>query len=192
MNPESLLSLTSDQFLNRLASSAPTPGGGAAAALTGALAVALGRMSCALTLGRPRFAAVEPEIRELDARFATADTLLRRLIDEDAAAYEQLSSAFKLSKEEPNRRQKIAEAALWAAATPLEVLAICHQSLRELERLAQIGNPHLASDIEAGQALARASMLAAAANVRANLPWLEPAAAERFSQELERLRPASA
>ena len=167
-----LLKLPIDEFLNRLASDAPVPGGGSVGALAGALAAALGRMVCALTAGKPKFADVQSQIEQIAARLTRAELMLKRLIDEDAAAYGELHAAFKLEKSDPNRKRHIAAAAELAAAVPLETVAVSRQVLGDLRRLEQIGNPNLRSDVEAGVHMARAAMNAAAANVRVNLSLL--------------------
>lgn len=159
-------------FLERLASAAPTPGGGAAAALAGALAAALGEMVCRLTSGKPRFAAVEPRINELTARFERARRLLESLMDEDAAAYQELSAAFKRDKGDPQRGELIAQAATIAATVPLESAILAQRLESDLDELARIGNPNLAADVTAALALARSGREGAVANVRANLPFL--------------------
>lgn len=180
----SLLELTVTQLLDRLGSDSPTPGGGAAAALAGALAAGLGRMVCALTVGRSKFAAVAPEVRAIDARLANLDAALRRLVDEDAAAYGRLSEAFKLPKTDPQRSAQIQAAARIAAAVPLEVCGLAKAVQRQIERLAQIGNPNLAADVQSGLALATASAQSAAANVRANLPLLPEGERSHIEREL--------
>ena len=182
-----LLKLPIDEFLNRLASDAPVPGGGSAAALGGALAAALGRMVCGLTAGKPKFADVTPQIEPLAARLTRSELMLRRLIDEDAAAYAELSAAFKIDKSDPERKKKIAAAAEIAAAVPLETAAVSRQVLGDLRRLEPIGNPNLRSDVEAAIHFARAAMLAAAANVRINLSMLPEEQAKTVSATLESL-----
>ncbi|MEW6253725.1 MAG: cyclodeaminase/cyclohydrolase family protein [Planctomycetota bacterium] len=172
-------------FLEQLASPAPTPGGGSVAALVGALAASLGRMVSAFTVGRPKFAAVEPQVRSLAERLARADALFRRLIDEDAAAYEVLSAALRLEKTDPQRPVQVAQAAQLAATVPLETAALAASALRDLEALRAIGNPLLASDAEAAVHLARAAVHAATANVRANLPLLRPEDAQMVQRQLE-------
>lgn len=169
MNSESLVQLTVTDFLDRLASSQPTPGGGSVAALTGAQAAALGRMVAAFTIGKPKYAAVEAQVQAIDERLARAGKFLRALIDEDAAAYGVLNDAFKLDKTDPQRHTLIQQAAGLAGSVPLETAALCAKVLADLETLATIGNPLLRSDAEAGTHLARAALHAAAANVRANL-----------------------
>lgn len=187
MPDQSLTDLKLADFLDRLASDAPTPGGGAVAALTGALAASLGRMACTLTAGKPKFADVEPQVNLISARLNRTALLLGKLIDEDAAAYGELSAAFKLDHANPERKQRVAAAAGLAAAVPFETVAISRQVLGDLRRLKPICNPNLRSDVEAGIHLARAAMHAAAANVRVNLPSLPNEQSARVDRELGRL-----
>jgi formiminotetrahydrofolate cyclodeaminase len=182
-----LAALPIGEFLHRLASEAPTPGGGAAAALVGALAAALGRMACALTIGNPKFTGTKPPINRLAARLTRATRMLQQFIDEDAAAYAELSTAFKLERSDPQRPQRVEQSARLAAAVPLETLAVSRQVLADLRQLDPLANPNLRSDIEAGTHLARAAMQAAAANVRVNLALLPSRQAKELKQELERL-----
>lgn len=184
MNPDSLAQLTVADFLDRLASNAPTPGGGSAAALAGALAASLGRMVAAFTMGRPKFASVEAEVRELDQRLARAAELLRRLLDEDAAAYGVLSAAFKLDKTDPTRPARVREAAAVAAQVPLETVGVAASVRTAVNRLLTIGNPLLRSDAQAAGHLAHAAVGAAAANVRANIPLLSPEDGRDLEQQL--------
>src|SRR5215831_664153 len=108
-------------FLDQLASSAPTPGGGSVAALCGALSVALSSMVANLTLGREKFRDVEPAIRHslecserLRARFT-------HLIAEDISAYGTLSAAYKLPKATPEEQQARSEQIQAALAQAAEV-----------------------------------------------------------------------
>ncbi len=186
--PESpLVRLSIEEFLDRLASDAPTPGGGAVAALTGALAASLGRMACGLTTGKKKFAEVEQQINQIASRLTRAALMLSRLIDEDAAAYAELRAAFKIDKSDPTRKERLTETARLAAAVPLETVAISRQVLGDLRRLEAIGNPNLRPDVEAGMHLAQAGMHAAAANVRVNLSLLPEKQAHEVAQELDKL-----
>lgn len=185
--PESLLDIPLREFLRKLASSEPAPGGGAAAGVAGALAAALASMVCELTRGRPRFAAVEPRIAELSRELERARALLETLIDEDAAAYAELSAAFKLPREDATRAERIRSCAAVAAAVPLEIVAAARIVRREACELRDIGNPNLRSDAQCAVSLAEAAMHAAAENVRANLPYMADAASLRISAELSQL-----
>lgn len=187
MDDQSLLGHSVTEFLARLASTQPTPGGGSVAALTGALAAALGRMVAGFTLGRPKFAAVEPQVRSLTDRLARAGGLLERLVDEDAAAYELLNSAFKMDKADPGRTERLRRAAGLAARVPLETAALSAAVWADLQQLRTVGNPLLHSDAEAALHLARAAVLAASTNVRANLPLLEDEERTELVRQLEQV-----
>ncbi len=184
---DSLLGVSVDEFLKRLGSDAPTPGGGSVAALAGSMAGSLGCMAAALTVGREKFAGVEPQVQQIAARLNRATLLLKQLVDEDAAAYGELSRAFKIDKANADRKQKITEAAALAAAVPLETVAVSRQVLGDLRRLEPIANPNLRSDVKAGIHLAQAAMHSAGANVRVNLPLLAEQQARDTEQELDKL-----
>lgn len=192
MPDEPLSQLPIAIFLDRLASAAPTPGGGSAAALTGALAASLGQMVAALTVRQPKFAAAHDEALALARRLARARELLTRLIDEDAAAYETLRSALRCDRTDPTRGQSVAQAAELAGQVPLETAAVCTRLLSDAQRLAEIGNPHLRSDAQAALHLARAALHAAAANVRVNLPLMPPDAAREMETQLAELERGTA
>ena len=85
-------------FLEALGSSAPTPGGGAASALAGALAAALAEMVAQLTVGRPKYAAVDERVRDLIARLRAARDRLVQLMADDERAFQEVSAAYKLPK----------------------------------------------------------------------------------------------
>lgn len=188
MESESLVHCPVGEFLDRLASPAPTPGGGSVAALIGALAAGLGRMVVALTVGKPKFAAVEVEVRALDERLRRAGEMLRRLVDEDAAAYGMLSEALSRDRADPQRPERIRQAAGLAATVPLETATLCARMLADLEKLCGIGNPQLRSDAEAAGHLAKAALQAAAANVRANLPLMRAEDAQAVEKQLDALQ----
>lgn len=179
--------LTINEFLDRVASDEPTPGGGAVAALTGALAAALGEMACALTVGKPRFAPVETQVQEYAIRLRRCGQMLRDLTDEDAAAYDQLRAAFRLEKTDPARRREIERHAALAAAVPLSTVALSREVFFDLRRLRSIANPNLTADVDAGTFLAHAAMQAAAANVRVNVGLMSTESGTRVRSELDRL-----
>ena len=186
----SLSQMKIDDFLDQLASSAPTPGGGSVAALTGALAAALGQMACALTLGKPKFATVEPQVRTLAERLCRAGQSLRKLMDEDAEAYQLLSAALRQDKADPQRKERVQQAAWLAGQVPLETAGFCASVLATLKELRPIGNPLLSADMEAAVHLATAAIFAASANVRANLPLMSAESAAFVEKQLAALLPA--
>ncbi|MDR2664773.1 MAG: cyclodeaminase/cyclohydrolase family protein, partial [Oscillospiraceae bacterium] len=95
--------MTYTEFANALASSSPTPGGGGAAALAGALGVALGSMVGSLTLGKKKYADVQGDIERIMESAAALRGELLALIDGDAAAFEPLSRAYGIPKDDPSR-----------------------------------------------------------------------------------------
>lgn len=179
-------------FLEALASASPAPGGGSAAAFSGAAAAALAAMVGRVTLGKKKYAAVEPQMLLL---IEQADQLRQELtaaVERDAAAFNQVMAAFKLPKETTDQEQKrqaaIEQATLAAAEVPLEV---AHMALRVLELIVQaatLGNVNAISDAGSGGALARAALTGAGLNVRINTASLQnPKAAAHLLAELARL-----
>jgi glutamate formiminotransferase/formiminotetrahydrofolate cyclodeaminase len=178
-------------FIDQLASGEPTPGGGSAAALAGALGAALVTMVGRLTAGRKRFAAVEDEMqRTIDA----AERLLGQLAgltERDAAAYEMVRSAYRLPKEtdaERSARHAAIQDGLRAASlTPLETVEACADVMRLALRVAQAGNPAASTDACVGALLAHAGLQGAVLNVRANLTDIDDAAFASHSEALAAL-----
>ena len=91
-------------FLESLASKAPVPGGGGAAALVGAAGVALGNMVGSLTVGKKKYAAVEADILALNARAKVLRRRLEALVQADAEAFAPLAAAYGLPKETPEQQ----------------------------------------------------------------------------------------
>jgi formiminotetrahydrofolate cyclodeaminase len=161
------------EFVERLASSAPVPGGGSASAITGALGAALVRMVVALSLDKPKYAAYDRTLRQADQIAARSLDRLLALADEDAAAYASLSAAFKMPKTSPEdvaaRQFAIHAAARQAALAPLQVLHECFDVLVEAEAIAGRSNLNARSDAATAASLAEAGARGAAANVLINL-----------------------
>ncbi|HEX6475148.1 MAG TPA: cyclodeaminase/cyclohydrolase family protein [Candidatus Limnocylindria bacterium] len=160
----------------RLASREPIPGGGSAAALAGAMGAALVAMVAELTIGRPDAAPHEQDLRELrDDALAHLD-LLRRLAEQDAAAYEAVVTARRLPRETDEERAtrtaELATAMVAAAEVPLRTAEVAAEVLDLAHRIAPIGNPNAVSDAGVGAQLASASVRGAILNVRINLPYL--------------------
>ena len=163
-------------LIDRFASRDPSPGGGSAAAATGALAVALGRMVCELTLGRPKYAEVQDEVAAIAGRLTQRTESLRLLVDEDADAYARVAAAAALPKETADQRaareKALFEANRDATMAPLKTISECLAAAEDLDRLLRIGNANCRSDAGTAVALANAALMGAYLNVRANLPRL--------------------
>lgn len=177
----SLLDLSAAQLLERFGSSDPTPGGGSAAALGGAVGAGLVAMVCTMT--KTRTGAAEERTR-LDAardEAASAGTRLGTLVDEDTAAYDGVVAAYRLPKgtdeEKLARKAAIAAAMRRATDVPLETGRACLAVMNAAAVAIAEGNPNAVSDAQTGQALAWAGLQGAAYNVRANAPSLGEAGA---------------
>ena len=160
-------------FLNRLSSSAPTPGGGGAGALSGAVGCALGRMVCALTLGRKKYAAVQEEMASLEERFGLIQEEFLQLADQDETVFSAFMEALKLPKdteEEKMIRKKAVDAALLSATeVPLSVMEKAVAALREVVSAAQKGNKNAVSDAGAASHMLLSALETGGENVRINL-----------------------
>lgn len=157
-----------DKFLAELASSAPTPGGGGAAALCGALGVALGNMVGNLTLGKRKYADVQEDIAALNSRAEALRTDFVALVDADAEAFAPLSRAYGIPKDAPGRAEVMEAALKRAAEPPLEIMRKCAEALDLIAEYAAKGSALAISDAGCAAALAIAAMKAAALNVRIN------------------------
>ena len=141
-----------NDFTASLASNSSVPGGGSACALAGALAAALGGMVGELTVGKKKYAAVEPILREL---LDEAETLRGRLLD-------------CVEKDDPQRAETLEACLTAAAAPPMEVLELTGRTVELLRGFADMGSPLAVSDAAVGAALALAALRGAEINVRVN------------------------
>ena len=166
-------------FLDQLAARTPTPGGGGAAAVTGALAAGLVAMAA-------RFSAKQlPEAGDLAEQ---ADELRRRVADlaeADARAYTSVLEAFRLPRDEAQRREaRRREALQGAAAVPLEIAGIGARVAQLALQVAEAGNPNLRGDAVTGALLAAASARSAAGlvNINVGMGGLDPELSRRAAR----------
>jgi formiminotetrahydrofolate cyclodeaminase len=171
-----LTNLPLDEFLERLGSSDPVPGGGSAAALAAAMGAALVAMVAELTIGRPAYAEHEATVRHL--RFDALDRRaeLLSLAEADATAYDLVVRARHMPKdteaERAARTTALQEAMKEAARIPLRAAVVASEVLDLAERIAPIGNRNAASDAGVAAQLAAAGLRGTLLNVRINLPYL--------------------
>ena len=179
---------TLDGWLEAVAGGAPVPGGGSAAALAGALAGALVAMVARLTVGRKTYAAVERRAAEILIEADTLRSELRRLVDDDAAAYAKVSAAYGISKDDPSRGRAIDAGLVGAAQPPVEVARRSARLVTLAREIADIGNKNARSDARVAEALARAAVAGAIENVRVNVAGLsEPAHGSAMLEAIARL-----
>ena len=168
-----------DAYLDRLASAEPTPGGGSAATLVGALGAALCAMVARITAANERYAAVRAEadavVRDADVlreRFRAAQAL-------DEAAYERVVEASALPKTtdagKRARTESLQRALVGAAEAPLAASGLCAEGIALAARASALGNAHLISDVECALHFFRAALAACVANVRINHRFIKDA-----------------
>ena len=157
-----------DKFLETLASKAPAPGGGGAAALCGAVGVALGNMVGNLTIGKKKYADVQEDIKALNEKAEELRAEFLALIDADAEAFGPLSRAYGIPKDDPARAEVMEAALLAAVQPPLEIMRLCVKALDLIAEYAQKGSALAVSDAGCAAAMTRAACEAAALNVFVN------------------------
>ncbi len=160
-------------YLDELASSQPTPGGGSASALSGALGAGLACMVIQLTLGKASYANVQLEMETLLPQVEQLRRRFQQLMQEDSDVYGRLSASFKLPRETDEqkvaRTNAIQERLVEAALVPMEITERAVELLQYCERIAQIGNVNVLSDIATGAMLVAGAGTGAAWMVRTNL-----------------------
>ena len=163
-----MLDMTVRGFTEALASKAAVPGGGGASALAGAVGAALGDMVGELTVGKKKYAAVEDEVKALMRRAQQLRVELLACVEKDAAAFEPLSRAYGIPKDDPGRDEIMEKCLRDAAAAPLEILDLCCEAIELQRQFADKGSVLAVSDAATGAALCRGALYGAAVNVKVN------------------------
>ena len=164
-------------FVDALASDAPAPGGGSAAALTGALGTALLRMVAGLTANKKKYAEHEPQMREL---ITEADALILHLTDcvnRDAAAYDGVTAVYAMPKDTPEQKEQRIQAVQDALKTctlvPIETMRYTAAALDLAERALGKSLTGAASDLGVAGLSLKAAVQGAWLNVLINLKYIE-------------------
>lgn len=160
------------KFVEVLASNAPAPGGGGAAALVGALGTALGNMVGSLTVGKKKYADVEAEILALQAK---CDALQKELLDQveaDDKGFVPLAKAYGIPKDDPSRAQVLEDATIVACQVPMHIMELCAESMEAVSVFAAKGSRLAVSDAGCAAVCVKAAMQAASLNVFINTKTL--------------------
>jgi methenyltetrahydrofolate cyclohydrolase len=159
-------------WLDQLASSAPAPGGGGAAALETAMAAALLEMVCNLTIGKPAHTEHERTMTAVLERAGALRAEALALVDEDAAAFRSVIEAYRLPRataaELERRSEQIQRALAGAADVPRRTASAAAELVALAESIVPGANPTVVSDIAAGAASARAALETALVNIEIN------------------------
>lgn len=176
-------------ILDSLASADPTPGGGTAAALAGAMAASLVEMVANLTVNRKKYAAVQGEMEAVSEASRDLRISLLTLAEEDALAYQAVMAAHKLPKateEEVAIRKAASEKAVFLAAeVPLRTAKAALAVLEQAKMAADKGNQNALTDAGVAGLIAFAALRGALYNVRINLTSLDPLPAWAEDMALE-------
>ena len=179
-------------FIEVLASKAAVPGGGGAAALAGAIGVALGSMVCNLTTGKKKYAQYEEAIQEILEKAAKLEEELLSMIDKDAEGFFPLSKAYGLpttTEEEKQYKAETMEKCLKVACeVPMNIVRLCYDSIKLHEELVDKGSKLAISDVGCGVQCLRAAILSGQLNVIINVNSMKDREyAEKIEKECNQL-----
>ena len=164
---------TCREFVSVLASDAPAPGGGGAAALVGAIGTALGNMVGSLTVGKKKYADVQDEIIALKAKCDALQTELLNQVEADEINFVPLAKAYGIPKDDPNRDTIMEEATLVACSTPVKIMELCCEAMEAISVFAAKGSRLAVSDAGCGAVCVKAALQAASLNVFINTKTLK-------------------
>ena len=171
--------MVNTEFIEALASKAPTPGGGGASAYVGVLASALASMVGNLTVGKKKYADVEERVQAELLELEATRLRLLELIDADAEAFAPLAAAYGMARDTDGaaaaQRAALQVALVDACEVPLEIMRQCVQVIESCVFMAKHGSVLAVSDAGAGAVLAKAALLAASLNVRINIASMDDA-----------------
>lgn len=175
-----------DEFTKVLSSKEAVPGGGGASALVGALATSLGAMVGSLTLNKKKYADVQDEIQDLMVKSEELRIVLLQGMNDDAIAFEPLSKAYGIPKDDPNRADVLEKCLKDAANAPFEIVKNVCDTIDLLERYGKIGSKLAISDAATGAIFAYAALKGAAINVKVNTKLMKDQEyAKNLNNELE-------
>ena len=187
-----LAELTTAGFTDLLASDAPAPGGGSAAALEGALGAALTAMVCSLTVGKKKYAEHEELARSVQAKANELRTRFVDVMDRDTEAFNVVSAAFGMPKatdeEKAARSAAIQEGLKGCTKTPFEMMELAVETLELTASILGKSNDSAASDLGVSALSLRAAIQGAWLNVLINIGSLkDQALAEDYRAKGEAL-----
>jgi glutamate formiminotransferase / formiminotetrahydrofolate cyclodeaminase len=160
-------------YVEAVASDAPTPGGGSVAGLVGAIGAALTAMVAGLTIGKPKYAAVEDDMKRLRARAYELQRELLQLMERDEVAFRAVMDAYRLPRDAAGngdlRREAVQASLAEATEVPLETMRAAVETLRLARTAAELGNTNAISDAGVAARMAHAAAHGASFNVAINV-----------------------
>lgn len=165
-----------DEFIDKISSKNPFPGGGSVAALASSLAAALSLMVANLTLANKKYESAHADIKKVLTKLQQQSSRLYQLIYEDSKAYKMVRVAIK-------NKRKIQEAFKKAAKIPFETAQTAIEILDPLLILAKKGNPNAISDCGVALYMTESAVKGAILNIRINLKEITD---KKFIEEMEK------
>jgi len=162
------ITISIQNFINELSSNSPTPGGGGASALVGAIGVSLCSMVTNLTTGKKKYAEYQMDLDAILIRTEASINRLLSLIRKDAEVFEPLSQAYNIPKEAPGRDDILEGALVTACTIPMEILQEVYSVTDIIESLLIKGSKLALSDVGVAASACRSAMESAALNVYIN------------------------
>lgn len=156
------------EFVEVLSSAQPVPGGGGASALCAALSASLCSMVANLTTGKKKYAEYQQDIEKIIVKMESESKVLLSYIEKDAYAFEPLSKAYHIPKDQEGREQILEAALKEAARVPMELLREIASTIDVIAELENKGSRLALSDVGVAASLARAAMEGAIMNVYIN------------------------
>ncbi|MCF0230067.1 MAG: cyclodeaminase/cyclohydrolase family protein [Parasporobacterium sp.] len=160
------------QFVEVLASKAPVPGGGGAAALAGAIGAALGNMVGALTTGKKKYVEAEPEVKDIMKKLDRIQSELLELVDADAEVFAPLAAAYSLPSENEGEKlhkaEELERCSKEACRVPLSIMTCCCEAIDLAARISEIGSRLALSDAGCSAAILRGALQSASLNIFIN------------------------
>lgn len=179
-----LTEMNINEYIALLGSDAPAPGGGSAAALSGAQGIALVTMVAGLTLGRKKYVDFTENCEDVIAKGTVLRNELVAQIDRDTEAFNLVSAAMKLPKEteeeKTTRRAAIKSATAEATKAPYYTMELCRDSMRLAKQMLIGYNTNCGSDISVGALNLRAGVYGAWVNVLINISGLDKEVADNY------------
>lgn len=161
------------KFVEVLASDAPAPGGGGAAALVGAIGTALGNMVGSLTVGKKKYADVEAEIVALQGKCSALQKELLDQVEADEKGFVPLARAYGIPKDDPARAETLEKATVTACQVPVRIMELCCEAMEAIAVFAAKGSRLAVSDAGCAAVCVKAALQAASLNVFINTKTLK-------------------
>ena len=161
------------KFVEVLASDAPAPGGGGAAALVGAIGTALGNMVGSLTVGKKKYADVEAEIIALQGKCSALQKELLDQVEADEKGFVPLARAYGIPKDYPARAETLEKATVTACQVPVRIMELCCEAMEAIAVFAAKGSRLAVSDAGCAAVCVKAALQAASLNVFINTKTLK-------------------